>query len=111
MSLANLLNVPASPDDWSHFGFSNQDQHRQIGAALLAKGARVQDFILDPIPMQDIGAWARQHQAAHDEFSGILNIQNDDLTLVDFDKPEQVASWIRLHWSLHQQANVQLGIY
>lgn len=108
MSLANLLNVPSDPAGWSYFSFSNQDQHRQIAAGLLAKGTRVQDYQLDPIPLQDMGAWARTHQQSHNEFTQILGITGADLSSVDFTKPEQVASWIRLHWSEHQQAATML---
>lgn len=110
MSLANLLNVPESEQGWQYFSFSNADQHKQIFAALLAKGTRTQDYLLDPIPMADMGVWARQHQQSHDEFAQLLGLQNADLSTVNFEDRSQIGSWIRLHFSLHQQANAKLGI-
>lgn len=110
MPLANLLNVPADQEGWSQFSFSNQDQHHQIAAALSAKGPRVQDYLLDPIPMNDLATWARVHQQSHSDFTGALGITGSDLTDVDFTQPDQVSSWIRLHFEEHIQAANLLNI-
>lgn len=105
MPLASLLNIPANEDGWSHFSFNNQDEHRQISAALRARGITSPDVLLDPIPFQDIGAWSYVHQQSHDIIASALGIQGSDFTTVDFSKPDQVASWIRLHFESHLQAN------
>ena len=110
MPLANLLNIPSDLESWAHFSFSNQDEHHRISAALRAKGINAPDYQLDPIPLQDIGGWAYNHQAAHTTFDTAVGIAGSDLTTVDFSQPDQVASWIRLHFQEHNSASQILGL-
>lgn len=110
MPLANLLNIPIDPEGWSYFSFSNQDEHRQIAAGLLAKGVRIQDYELDPIPLQNTGPWLYIHQASHNEFTQALGISGSDFTSVNLSDAGQVASWVRLHFQEHIEAARKLGL-
>lgn len=110
MSLANLQNVPTNAAEWAIFSFSNQDLHNRIATSLTTGGNPVRQFILDPISFNDPGVWLRAHQTAHDEYASALGIGNDDLSILDFEDQRQVAEWITIHWSLHQQANQRLGL-
>jgi hypothetical protein len=111
MSLANLYNTPESDEHFLVWSFSNQDQHNQIARALAArKSVNIPDFPLDPIPMNDVSGWARQHQAAHNNFTQALGIGGVDLTDVNLKDPGELAAWIRLHAEEHRQAAQILGI-
>lgn len=111
MSLASLFNMPETDEALSVFAFSNQDQHRQIVAAIARRSSLTLPlFPLDPIPMFEPGVWAHNHQQMHNDFNAILGIAGSDLTAVDFRNPQELASWIRLHGSEHQQAANILGL-
>lgn len=108
--LAALLNIPKDYAEWSHFSFHNQDSHHLIAKALGQKGTPIPDFLLDPIPMNNFLFWAEQHQAAHEAFNGILGLGGSDLTDLDLNRPDQVSSWMRLHFNEHLLASQKLGI-
>ena len=109
MSVASLFNVPASDRDFLVFSFANADQHALIADRIFAtKGVLLPVFVLDPIP-SDAQTWLQTHQAAHVAFTDVLGIAGVDLTAVDFNDPEQAASWSRLHGEEHRQAAKILG--
>ncbi len=111
MSLANIFNTPDSDEDFMVWAFSNMDQHRRIVAAISAqKKVDLSLFPLDPITMDDIEGWARQHQEAHNNFTQALGIGGVDLTDVNLKDPGELAAWVRLHANEHQQAAQILGI-
>lgn len=111
MSLAALFNVPDEEKDFLMLSFSNMDEHRQIVDAIRTqKGVELPLYPLDPMPLHDLAAWANIHQAAHNDFCRVLGIAGVDLTSVDLKDQAQVASWVRLHGSEHQQAAALLGI-
>lgn len=109
--LANLYNIPVDEKGWNQFSFANVDQHRKIISAIRAAGGiQLTEYIIDPIPLFDFPAWAYNHQLMHDAQNSVLGIVGNDLTTVDFSKPEQVSAWINLHFSEHQQAASILGL-
>lgn len=111
MSIANLFNIPEVESDYLVFSFSNADQHRQIVDAVAAqKSLKLASYLLDPIPASDPATWLAIHQQSHNDFTAALGIAGVDLTSVDFNDPEQLASWIRLHAEEHAQAANQLGL-
>lgn len=106
MTTSNLLNVPSSPESWAWFSFSNQDSHIKIvRRAFQVLKVKLQEFPLDPMPLQDLGAWAYQHQQAHDQMNAVLGIAGNDFTALDLEAPDQVSSWIRNHFENHLQAS------
>lgn len=111
MALATLANIPAIAADFLVFGFSNQDEHRRIVAAVMSqKNTALALYPLDPLPLSaDIAEWAIIHQAAHNDFNSVLGLQGVDLTSVDFRDPGQLSSWVRLHFEEHRQAAQMLG--
>jgi hypothetical protein len=113
MSLATLLNIPTAGDfrTLNEMSFSNQDQHRQIARAVQAQqGIALNVYPLDPIPAYDLTGWLQLHQQAHNDMASVLNIGNYDLSSLDFQNQGQVAAWVRLHFSMHQQAAQILGL-
>lgn len=112
--IATLLNLPiSSQEEFFRWSFAHQDAHVKIINAIFQKDNVLLDsYILDPMPLPNdpnFGAWAYSHQSAHSAYEGILNIQGSDYTDVDWSKEDQVESWIRLHFTSHQQAQQILG--
>lgn len=111
--LAELLNIPNSPEEQTRWSFAHQDQHIKIINAIFNKyGRNLPTYILDPMPGFDsksIGTWAYTHQQAHSSFDAVLNLGGSDFTGVDFTKQDQVASWLRLHFNDHYEAQASLG--
>lgn len=104
MGLANLANVPRTPQEFAVFSFSNQDEHFKTAQAILAqKNVTLPIYPVDPINFDALGIWLQNHQQMHNAMNGLLNTSGSDLTAVDFRNPEQVAAWIELHFAEHQR--------
>lgn len=102
MALATLYNVPTTNNELNVFSFSNTDEHNKISAAILAQfNIAVPSFVLDPLPINDMGVWLRQHQTLHNIMHGVVGGNANDLTNVDFKDPDQLSSWIWLHAQEH----------
>lgn len=111
MALATLYNVPTNMQEMNIFSFSNMDEHVKIAAALFSKaGIYVPLYVLDPIPLNDMGAWLAQHQTLHNIMNGALGTNSDDLTDVNFNDSQQLNQWIWLHAQEHYQAADALNL-
>lgn len=111
MSVASLFNTPGDERGLLIFGFNNADQHALIVDRIFkTQSVLLPTFILDPIPTGDTDTWLSTHQASHNAFTEALGIAGVDLTAVDFNDPEQVSSWMRLHGEEHRQAAQMLGL-
>ena len=109
MTLANLLNV--TERDMTVFAFANADHHQLVADALKAKGTTVTRYILDPIPGFALKDWLRRHQTSHNDNNNALGVNGNDLTDVDFRKPEEAEAWARLHYTEHAAWASALGVY
>ena len=112
MSVAALYNLelkdPASRERWA---FHNMGEHFKIQAAIFRKfNLNVPIFPCDPITLNDIPTWARNHQSMHSSANGILGLQGNDLTDVDLSKPEDVEVFKYLHAQEHQRFQLALGL-
>lgn len=111
MALGPLFNIPRTPEDWATFAFHNFDSHNRIAIAINAKyQINIDTFPLDPIPLNDIETWARNHQQAHNLQNGILGISGADFTSGDFSREDELANFIQLHGNEHRLAENKLGI-
>lgn len=111
MALATLYNVPRDEPSLAEFAFANMNEHFKIQEALQRLlGISVEVFPLDPIPAADIGNWAYNHQAMHNQQNQILGIAGNDLTQPDFSSPEAMEAWSFDHASEHVQAAQILGL-
>lgn len=111
MALATLYNIPTDDNEMSVFSFSNQDEHNKI-ARILTTGysVTVPSFVLDPMPLDDMGAWLEQHQILHNIMNSVAKGQSNDLTSVDFTDEGQLTEWIWLHAQEHYLAANKLGV-
>lgn len=111
MTLATLFNAPNNEATLGEFSFANADEHRKIIAAVRRlNGTFLQEFILDPISILDSQNWAYQHQIAHDQMNQVLGTGGNDLRNVDFNDPDSVINFVRIHASEHLQAANILGL-
>lgn len=105
MALATLFNVPGNDTEMNVFSFNNQAEHVKIASALQTKfKLPIPNFILDPLPLNDMGTWLQQHQTLHNIMNGTLGTNSNDLTDVSFKDQKQLSEWIWLHAQEHYQA-------
>jgi hypothetical protein len=93
--------------EWSH---DNAADHRDIARLILAqKSVYMTDYVLDPIAPQDFENWLWRHQTLHDEMNSVLSLSGYDLSSVNPNDPQQMESWLRLHFDEHNRAHLSLG--
>ena len=110
-----LFNIFQDQIGLNQFSFANADLHFRQNNALYAKQSLPPNalpyYVLDPIYLgTDLTNWLQLHQDIHTKVNTLLGIAGNDLTDVDFEKPEQLAAWIWLHAQEHVQAASKLGI-
>jgi hypothetical protein len=111
MALATLYNIPSDDNEMNIFSFTNQDEHNKIAQAIYAKySISVPFYVIDPMPLHDMGTWLEQHQILHNYMNGVTNGNSNDLTSVDFTDEDQLTEWIWLHAQEHYFAAGVLGI-
>lgn len=109
MAIAGIFNVPGTPEEFAQWGFDNAAHHVDINRVIFQiTGTNIASFVLDPLPLNDMGAWLYQHQQMHTTTNGILGVQGFDLTDVDFNDKGQLAGWIQMHANEHFQWANQL---
>ena len=109
--LASLYNIPTDEETFNRFSFANVDQHRKIISAIRTLyGKSLTEFILDPVPPSDLPAWAYRHQQMHNAQNAVLGIAGNDLTTVDYTRPDEMEDWVQIHAQEHYKAAAQLGI-
>ena len=102
MAVADLFNTPKTDNEMAHWSFAHMDHHREVNAAILQKyGISLPEYPLDPVDLNDPGAWLNQHQQMHNNTDQILGIPGYDLTEVNLSDPDQRAGWIFLNATLH----------
>lgn len=109
--LAGFYNTPDDEQSLKWFSFINQDSHQRIVDQIYTNtGDNLQVYPMDPIPLFDISAWAYNHQNMHNDMNAVLGFAGNDLTDVDFSRPDLIRNWIWLHAIEHVQAENALGI-
>lgn len=110
-AIAALYNVPSNEPELNSWAFAHMAHHRDINRAIYQlTGLSLIENILDPLDPRDIGVWLYQHQVMHQQFEPILGIAGYDLLDVDWQNPQELAGWILLNATTHQQAADELGI-
>jgi len=113
MPVADLYNVPSTPEDFHWWSFNHMAHHRaevdQLNNA--NPGLNLPIFILDPVDPNNPGVFLYQHQQMHNNTEVITGVSGYDLTTVDMRDPEQLAGWIFLNADLHFQEAQILGIW
>jgi len=111
MPLAYLVNTPHTPQEWDIWSWSHQDQHDIVRQAIRAKyGIDLFQYVLWPIPFQDLNQWLDANQQAHDDNNGVLGTQGSNLQQTNFNDPNQLQAWIWLHRKEHENWAQALGV-
>lgn len=111
MGVATLYNVPTNSNEMNIFSFNNLAEHEKIANAIFNKyNIAVPIFVIDPIPLFNLGAWLQQHQVLHNIMNNVLGTNSNDLTTVDFNDQTQLSEWIWLHAQEHYQAAATLEL-
>lgn len=109
--IAGLYNVPSNIAELNTWAFAHAAHHRDINRTIYQlTGTSLIENILDPLNPQDLGVWLYQHQQMHDQFESVLGIAGYDLLDVDWENQNELAGWILLNASSHQQAANILNI-
>lgn len=109
--LANLFNVPGSPEEAASWAFAHAANHRDISRAIYNEtGVTLPEYVLDPIPLHDMGSWVYQHQQMHADMDSILGISGLNLLNVEWQDEASLAGFIQANASEHRQACNLLGI-
>jgi hypothetical protein len=110
--LATLLDFdfkdPRSRAAWE---LNHAADHVEIRQAIEAqKTNNLSDWVLYPVPWEDLHGFAIRHQMAHNDFNSIFGLSGNDLTGVDFNDPKAAADWNFVHFAEHQAVRSALKI-
>ena len=109
-AIANLYNVPGTPEELNSWSFAHAAHHRDINRVLYQKvGAVLPEYVLDPVDLNS-WTWLYQHQELHNKMDALLAISGYDLLDVEFKDSQQLSGWVFLNADEHKQASNILGI-
>ena len=111
MSLAILFTPIRSPGDIEWMLLANEALHNQVNRAIFTqKSKQMISLPLRPLVPADVTGWALRHYAMHSQVNSTLGTAGNDLAVLDFENPEQLASWGFLHATEHRTWNITLGL-
>jgi len=111
MGVADIYNVPSSPESRSQWAFAHMAHHRDcIRRVAELGGENLTEYPLDPIDFDDPGIFIYNHQQMHNDLNSALGVFGNDLTDVEFSKPAELSAWVQLNASEHYQYNNLLGV-
>jgi hypothetical protein len=109
--LADIININNGDDDFSEWSFAHYQDHLDIRSAIQTqKNFNLQVQEIDEINLQDFESWLERHQLMHNDFNGVLQLQGNDLTVVDFTNLGQRQTWLWLNFREHFNARAALKI-
>ena len=112
MSVANILNIPASPSDMRTWGTLHMIWHRNvIRSIFLNKNIALTEYVLDPAELRRESTWPQNHQTMHAEMDAVLGLSGYDLSDVDWTNQEEVLGWFELHGDITQQEADASGVF
>ncbi len=111
MSIASLINVPKTRQQWESWSFTHKIQHDNINRALLTQKNKILvNYILDPINQEDQEVFLQNNAQMHLDVCSLLDVEGSDLTSVNWQDEKELGNWIYLHWQEHSTFNLRLGI-
>lgn len=111
MPIANLANVPDSPDTWSQYTFSLQATLDNICDAILRqKNIYIPRYELDPLNLTDPNAQLFQLQDMVNGVNSVLGISGFNYLDVDINDQNELASWVFLLETNLKQACQLTGV-
>jgi len=111
MSLPLIYTQPESDDDWRAWSWNHAGNHYDIlQSVFVSKGQNLTQYILDPLDKNNLGTWLYQHQIMHNQVNQLLGTQGYDLLSLNWQDPDQFATWLQLNGSEHQRISAALGV-
>lgn len=109
--LPQLVAIARDDVDANAWAYAHYQDHIEIKQALQTKkNLNVQIQEIDEINWDDFYGYLERHQLMHNDFNGILRLEGNDLTSVDFQNYAQRQQWLWLNFREHQIARQALGI-
>lgn len=109
--LATLNSLPATPEEFATWSFSHSSHHRDIIRVIYqTTSQRLDEYVLDPFNIDDMGNWPYLHQVMHQQFNAVLGLAGFDLSEVDWRDDDLIRSWINQHANEHYRAGAILGL-
>ncbi len=112
--IAGLYNVPHDPQSLAEWSYAHAAHHTDIANQIyIVYQQTIQKYVLDPFdPRNDdnVKIWGYQHQQMHELANEILKIPGFDLSEVNWQDENDLATWIQLHAYEHFQASEILRI-
>ena len=110
MSLAQISELPKTPEDLAMWSFAHASFHHDVDQAVQRiHGVTLPEFALDPFDPRDT-AWLYHHAVNHNARNAVLGIQGYDLTNADWSTEETMLDWINLHAAEEQYAAQVLNL-
>lgn len=111
MGIANLLELPDSPDHWENWYWHNRTDHRLITSKIQSLGlGNLTEYVLEPVYQPDMKRWLKDHHNAHIAFNNVINFPSLDLENVNLDDANQRTAWLWNHYTEHLNAHRSLLI-
>jgi hypothetical protein len=111
VGLPDLYYPPPGEAGWREYWFNHWIDHQDIVQAIQeATGVQLQMYIIDPWVNSDKDGILERHQQYHDDMDAVLGIAGNDLSEIDFQKPNEVKSWVYLNYQEHLSAHSALNI-
>ena len=110
MSLPKLYAFPTSQEDWRGWFFNHAANHYDWVNAPLAAGQMLVQYPLDKSDFSDMGMWFYQHQIMHNQANALLKTTGFDLSVLDWEDPDQLRNWLNLNGNEHVRISAALGV-
>lgn len=111
MALAVLGETPKTPEQLAVWSFVHMSHHRDIIRVIFeATGLRLDEWVIDPFDPNSDDTWIYQHAIMHNQMDSVLGIAGYDLSTLDWQDPEILASWINANQTEHYIAGNILGL-
>lgn len=104
MSVADVFNIPTTPEEMLRWSSLHMILHRSENTAIFRQfNVILTEFILDPVDERTDSEWFQQHQTMHNNVDQIIGVAQFNLTDVDWTNAAQRAGWFQSHAQLHRQ--------
>lgn len=113
MPVANLANIPTTPEQMAQWTFALQAQIRDINLAIYVDPSyrvALPEYSMDPLNLNEPFTQLIQFQQMANNISAILNIQGYDFEDVDLSNEDERAAWVWIVFTFLKQASDQLQV-
>ena len=111
MALANLTEIPRTPNDYAEWSFANMASHRDIIRVVFQTlGDRLDEYVLDPFDPENLGNWGYLHQIMHDQMNQAIGSSGYQLSGINWGNPRHVSAWIQAHANEHYRISSILNL-